>query len=79
MNRTRSSLLPFALMLVASATARGQDIDDFVRGWIEKQHVPAVAIAVIKDGVPVKVEGNGSPMWRTASPPGPTPFSRSAR
>jgi D-alanyl-D-alanine carboxypeptidase len=59
MNRTRSSLLPFALMLVASATARGQDIDDFVRGWIEKQHVPAVAIAVIKDGVPVRVEGYG--------------------
>ena len=59
MNRTRSILLPFALMLVAAATGRGQDIDDFVRGWLEKQHVPAAAIAVIKDGVPVKVEGYG--------------------
>src|SRR5687767_13045572 len=52
-------LLPFTLILVAAVSVRAQDIDDFVKGWIERQHVPGVSIAVIKDGSLVKVEGYG--------------------
>ncbi len=48
-----------AVMLVAAAPTRGQDIDDFVKGWLEKQHVPGAAIAVVKDGAVTKVEGYG--------------------
>ena len=59
MNRERGFLLLFGVMLVAAAPARGQDIDDFVKGWIDKQHVPAAAIAVVKDGSLIKVEGFG--------------------
>ena len=59
MNRTRGVLLPLALMLVAAAPGRRQDIGDFVRAWIEKQHVPAAAIAVVKDGSLIKAEGYG--------------------
>ena len=55
----RRPLLLLALMLVAAAPVRAQDIDDFVRGWIEKQHVPAAVIAVVKDGALMKVEGYG--------------------
>ena len=57
----RRTLLPLAVILAAAGSlhAQEQGIDDFVRGWLEKQHVPAAAIAVIKDGVPVKVEGYG--------------------
>ncbi len=56
---TRRSLLLLVLVLVAAAPARGQDIDDFVKGWIDAQHVPAAAIAVVKDGVLIKAEGYG--------------------
>jgi Beta-lactamase len=59
MNRERRFLRLLAVMLVAAAPVRGQDIDDFVRGWIEKQHVPAAAIAVVKDGAVIKAEGYG--------------------
>jgi len=59
MNRRRHFLLPLALILVAAVPVRGQDIDDFVKGWMERHHVPAVSIAVIKDGVLVKGESYG--------------------
>jgi D-alanyl-D-alanine carboxypeptidase len=59
MSRKLRFLLPLALTLVAAAPLRGQDIDNFVRGWIEKQHVPGAAIAVIKDGQLIKAEGYG--------------------
>jgi Beta-lactamase len=59
MNRGRRLLLLLAVMLVAAASVRGQDIDDFVKSWIEKQHVPGAAIAVVKDGAVIKAEGYG--------------------
>ena len=59
MNRQRRFLLPLAVMLIAAAPVRGQDIDEFVRGWIGKQHVPAAAIAIVKDGALIKSEGYG--------------------
>ena len=55
----RRRVLPLALILAAAAPVRGQDIDEFVRSWMEKQHVPAVAIAVIKDGALIKAQGYG--------------------
>ena len=59
MTPKRRFLLSLAVMLVAAAPARGQDLDDVVRGWIDKQHVPAAAIAVVKDGALIKAEGYG--------------------
>jgi CubicO group peptidase (beta-lactamase class C family) len=60
MNRTRCAVLPAAALLaVISLHAQPQGIDEFVKGWIEKQHVPAAAIAVIKDGTAIKLEGCG--------------------
>ncbi|HEX2457820.1 MAG TPA: serine hydrolase domain-containing protein, partial [Vicinamibacterales bacterium] len=60
MRRQRRLLfLPLALILVAVGSVHGQDIDDFVKSWMEQQHVPAVAIAVVKDGALIKAEGYG--------------------
>jgi len=59
MNRKRHFLLPFTLILVATVAVRGQDIDDFVKAWMERQHVPGVCIAVVKDGSLIKAEGYG--------------------
>jgi D-alanyl-D-alanine carboxypeptidase len=55
----RHLCLLLAFVLGAAAPPRAQDIDDFVRGWLEKQHVPGAAIAVVKNGVAIKVEGYG--------------------
>ena len=77
MNRKRGSLLLLAVMFVAAAPAPGQGIDDFVSGWIAKQHVPAAAIAVVKDGARSRPRAMVLRMWKTAFLPGPIPFSKS--
>jgi CubicO group peptidase (beta-lactamase class C family) len=60
MRRQRRLLfLPLALILVAIGPVHGQDIDDLVKSWMEQQHVPAVAIAVVKGGALIKAEGYG--------------------
>jgi D-alanyl-D-alanine carboxypeptidase len=62
MARTVRVLVLLALSVtIAAVSAReqAQDVDDFVKGWIEKQHVPGAAIAVIKDGAVVKTQGYG--------------------
>jgi len=46
------------LVLVA-LTARADEIDDWVKVQMPLRHVPAVSIAVVKDGVVVKAEGYG--------------------
>ena len=47
------------LALVSSASALADAVDDFVRAQMKSAHIPGVAIAVIKDGRPVKVRGYG--------------------
>jgi D-alanyl-D-alanine carboxypeptidase len=61
MTRDRRMLVTVAagLLAIVSIRAQDQDIDDVLRGWLEKQHVPGAAIAVIKDGALVKAEGYG--------------------
>jgi CubicO group peptidase (beta-lactamase class C family) len=61
MNRQRRFLLvlPFAFGLVAAVALRAQDVDDVVQEWMEKHHVPAVSIAVIKDGSLNKAKAYG--------------------
>ncbi|HTH00049.1 MAG TPA: serine hydrolase domain-containing protein [Vicinamibacterales bacterium] len=55
----RSWVLRCLLIVAAIETVRAQEVDDFVRDWMQKQHVPAVALAVIKDGTLIKAEGFG--------------------
>jgi CubicO group peptidase (beta-lactamase class C family) len=58
----RSKGLPIfalALLLAATVAVRADNVDDFVKSEIEKQHIAGVSIAVIKDGKIVKAEGYG--------------------
>ena len=59
MSRRRHLLLVLTLVSVVAAAPRAQDIDGFVKGWMETQHVPAVAVAVIRNGSVVKAEAYG--------------------
>ena len=61
MNKAVRALVLVALstLVVALAREQAQDVDEFVKGWIESQHVPGVAIAVIKDGTLAKAQGYG--------------------
>ena len=59
MKRRRPLLLALTFACAAAATSRAQDIDDFVKGWMETQHVPGVAIAVIRNGSIVKAQAYG--------------------
>jgi CubicO group peptidase (beta-lactamase class C family) len=59
LNRKRHFLLPVAFILCAALAVRGEDIDDVIKEWMEKQHVPAVSIALIKDGSLIKAEAYG--------------------
>jgi len=55
-------LRPYVVLVwivVAIGPALAQDVDPVVRAWMEKQHVPAVAIAVVKNGAVVKAEAYG--------------------
>jgi CubicO group peptidase (beta-lactamase class C family) len=57
MKRKRHLILSFTWILVAAVAVRADDIDDYVKGQMEKQHIPAVAVVVIKDGSLIKAEG----------------------
>jgi D-alanyl-D-alanine carboxypeptidase len=67
----RRVLLVVACFWLASVAARAQDIDGFVKRWMASQHVPGVAIAVIKDGALVKAEGYGLADVEHGIPVGP--------
>lgn len=50
------------VLLVAAficSGARADAIDDYARAQLEKQHIPAMAVAVVRDGKPVKVQAYG--------------------
>jgi D-alanyl-D-alanine carboxypeptidase len=51
----------FALVLLLAATgaARADKVDDYVKAEMQKQHVPGLSLAVIKDGKIIKAEGYG--------------------
>ena len=56
----RRTLL-FAVVLLGAATVavRADKVDDYVKAEMQKQHVPGLSLAVIKDGKVIKVEGYG--------------------
>jgi CubicO group peptidase (beta-lactamase class C family) len=59
MHRTRIALFALVLLLTAAVAVRADKVDDYVRAQMQKQHVPGISIAVIKDGKIIKVEGYG--------------------
>jgi D-alanyl-D-alanine carboxypeptidase len=51
--------LCIALWLLVAPAARADKVDDYVREQMQKQHIPALSVAVIKDGRLVKAKGYG--------------------
>ena len=54
----RGCLLILGCALVA-APAYSDEVDDFVRATMEEQNIPGIAIAVVRDGKPARVQGYG--------------------
>ena len=44
---------------LVAAPVWGDEVDDFVRATMEEQNIPGIAIAVVRDGKPVRVQGYG--------------------
>jgi D-alanyl-D-alanine carboxypeptidase len=57
--RRRYTLLAVAMVLALAAPARADQIDDYVRAEMAKQHIPGLALAVVKDGSVVRTKGYG--------------------
>lgn len=66
--RVLLSLLSIFL-LVSSASAQTADrVDDFIKAQMQAQHIPGVALAVIKDGKAIKTRGYGLANVETNTP-----------
>jgi CubicO group peptidase (beta-lactamase class C family) len=59
MQPRRLHLLSFILLLTLSAAVHADQVDDYVKAQMERQHVPGVSVVVIKDSKIVKLEGYG--------------------
>lgn len=59
MIKTRFSALFVLLVFVVSAAAQSAEVDAFVQAEMKKKNIPAVSIAVVKDGKVIKRAGYG--------------------
>jgi len=62
--RHRSPLILFSGLLIigcalVAAPVWGDEVDDFVRATMEKHNTPGIAIAIVRDGKPARVQGYG--------------------
>jgi D-alanyl-D-alanine carboxypeptidase len=55
----RTHLFALVVLLAATAVVRADKVDDYVKAEMQKQHVPGISIAVLKDGKIIKAEGYG--------------------
>ena len=59
MHSRRTCLFALVLLLTATVAVRADNVDDYIKDQMQKQHVPGVSLAVIKDGKIIKAEGYG--------------------
>ena len=59
MVRQRRFLIFLSLIFLTAVSLRADDIDDYIRNEIQSQHIPGVAIAVIRNGTVLKTEAYG--------------------
>jgi D-alanyl-D-alanine carboxypeptidase len=67
----RTPLFALVLLLTATVAARADKVDDYVKAEMQKQHVPGLSLAIIKDGKIIKVEGYGLANVELSVPAGP--------
>ena len=59
MHGKRITIFALGLLLAAAVAVRADKVDDYVKAEMLKQHVPGIALAVVKDGKIIKAEGYG--------------------
>jgi CubicO group peptidase (beta-lactamase class C family) len=59
MHRRPVSRLAVALVLAATVVVRADPTDDYIKAEMQRQHVPGLSLAVIKDGKIIKAAGYG--------------------
>lgn len=59
MHLKRIHFFALVLLLTLTAAVKADNVDDYVKREMERQHVPGVSVLVIKDGKIVKSEGYG--------------------
>ena len=60
MYRKRIAFFALVLLLAVTASAlRANEIDDFVKAEMQKQHIPGLSLAVVRDGKIIKADGYG--------------------
>ena len=55
----RTPFFALVLLLIATVAAQADKVDDYVKAEMQKQHIPGISLAVIKDGKIIKAEGYG--------------------
>ena len=59
MLRKRFSLLVILLLSLQTAAVRADKVDDYVKAEMQKQRIPGLSLAVVKEGKVIKAEGYG--------------------
>lgn len=59
MTRPRRFALSAILVVVTTVVARADDVDEYLKGQLDSQHIPGMAVVVLKDGVVVKASAYG--------------------
>src|SRR5207244_1907342 len=47
------------ILLTATVAVRADDVDDYIKAEMQKQHIPGLSLAILKDGKIIKAEGYG--------------------
>lgn len=66
--RVLLSLLSIFLLISSVSAQTADKVDEFIKSEMQKQHIPGVSVAVIKDGKPIKIKGYGLANVETNTP-----------
>lgn len=59
MHKKQISLVALLLLFTAAVAARADKVDDHVKNEMQRQQIPGLSLAVVKDGKIIKAEGYG--------------------
>lgn len=62
------ALLVFSLSIILTQMCRADKIDDYIKVQMQRQHIPGLSLAVVKEGKILKAQGYGVANVETATP-----------
>src|SRR4051794_9186090 len=54
-----SYVVAFVVLFTAALVARADKVDDYIKAEMDKQHIPGLSLAVVREGKVIKAEGYG--------------------